>query len=92
MLIGREQEIRELNQDYDLPRSSLIVVYGRRRIGKSSLVRHYASAKPFLSFEALEGQETASQISHFVSQLKSQLNDEFLEQMVFTSWQFRPDC
>lgn len=86
MIIGREQELEELNKDYDHPKSSLIVIYGRRRIGKSSLVQHYATEKPFLSFEAIEGETTPKQIEHFISQLLHQVDDEFLPQITFTTW------
>jgi AAA+ ATPase superfamily predicted ATPase len=86
MIIGRENEIDELSNDYDNKKSSLIVIYGRRRIGKSSLVQHYAIRKPFLSFEALEAESTHKQIEHFISQLSLQVEDEFLPQMKFTTW------
>ncbi|HEY8272298.1 MAG TPA: ATP-binding protein, partial [Pseudobdellovibrionaceae bacterium] len=86
MIIGRKQEIDELNSDYLSEKSSLIVIYGRRRIGKSALVANYASKKPFLSFEALEGVNKAKQIEHFISQLNLQIKDEFLSQMRFGRW------
>lgn len=86
MIIGRKQEIYELNNDYDRNESSLVVIYGRRRIGKSSLVEYYANKKPFLSFEALEGIAKPKQIEHFISQLNVQIEDEFLSQMKFTKW------
>ncbi|MBQ6667803.1 MAG: ATP-binding protein [Bacteroidales bacterium] len=37
-MIGREQEIRELNERYDSNRPEFIAVYGRRRVGKTYLV------------------------------------------------------
>ncbi len=36
--IGREDELALLAADYDSDRSELCVVYGRRRIGKSTLL------------------------------------------------------
>lgn len=37
-MIGREREIRELNECYDSGRAEFIAVYGRRRVGKTYLV------------------------------------------------------
>ena len=39
MLIGREQEQRQLLQAMDSDESQFIAVYGRRRIGKTYLIR-----------------------------------------------------
>ncbi|MCI6427679.1 MAG: ATP-binding protein [Rikenellaceae bacterium] len=38
-LIGRKFQIQELNERYDSDRAELVVVYGRRRVGKTFLVR-----------------------------------------------------
>ena len=37
-MIGREEEIREMNERYDSGRPEFIAVYGRRRVGKTYLV------------------------------------------------------
>ena len=37
--IGREKEIKQLRQRYESPSPEFIVVYGRRRVGKTFLVR-----------------------------------------------------
>lgn len=39
MLIEREKEIKTLQQAYHSEYSEFVAVYGRRRIGKTSLVR-----------------------------------------------------
>lgn len=39
MLIGREKEIRELRRAYDSEYSEFAAVYGRRRVGKTFLIR-----------------------------------------------------
>ena len=38
MLIGREKEIRELNKLYDKNNAELVAIYGRRRVGKTTLI------------------------------------------------------
>ncbi len=37
-MIGREQEVKELNRLYERNRAELVAIYGRRRVGKTFLV------------------------------------------------------
>ena len=74
MFIGRRQEITVLEEAYGSSKGELVVLYGRRRVGKSSLVAEFLRGKPntFL-FEALEGESTDQQIRHFLSLLGKQV-------------------
>ncbi len=51
--IGRKEELRLLNGVYDKQSASLIVIKGRRRIGKSRLVQEFAKGTEFYSFTGL---------------------------------------
>ena len=74
MFVGRKNELKLLNDAYRSKKDELIVLYGRRRIGKSSLVKCFAEKKKFYyEFEALEGETTHGQINHFSQQLKKQV-------------------
>ncbi len=44
--INREEELRSLNEDYARPGSSLYILYGRRRLGKTTLLRQFAARRP----------------------------------------------
>ncbi len=88
MFVGRENELTLLNEAYRSPKSDLVVLYGRRRIGKSSLVKHFAEKKPsYFEFEALEGETTHRQISHFKDQLKKKVDDPILDSVRFQNWE-----
>lgn len=50
--IGRERELRALTRELGRPRPSLIVVFGRRRIGKSTLLLHATRARPSIYYQA----------------------------------------
>ena len=50
IFIGRHQELKTLADQYAQPRSNLIPIYGRRRIGKSELVLHFLRNKPGFYF------------------------------------------
>lgn len=47
-LIGREREIQELQRCVDSGQSEFVIVYGRRRVGKTFLVDEYFKRTFFL--------------------------------------------
>ncbi|MGA1869948.1 MAG: AAA family ATPase [bacterium] len=88
MFVGRKEELKLLNEVYHSAKSELVIIYGRRRIGKSSLVNHFAKNKSsFYTFEALEGETTQVQLRHFTELLKKQMNDPILESVHFKTWE-----
>lgn len=48
--IGRERELKVLNRAWEAPRSGFIPIYGRRRVGKSSLILRFLDHKPALYY------------------------------------------
>ncbi len=52
MFIGREKELAELEHRYVGEKKEFGVVYGRRRIGKTKLIRHFAEGKKGIIFQA----------------------------------------
>jgi len=83
---GRKDELNELEMKWATSKSELIVVYGRRRIGKSKLIEEFCRNKPALSFEGLEGKKTQAQIRHFQAILQKQVPDRGLQQQKFIGW------
>jgi uncharacterized protein len=51
--IGRKDEIEQLRNQQDRGRASLVVVQGRRRIGKSRLIEEFAKGQTFYRFTGL---------------------------------------
>lgn len=64
-LIGREREIRELERAYQSGRSELVVLYGRRRVGKTFLVRSYFQDRFDFHFVGAHNKKQAIQLSNF---------------------------
>jgi hypothetical protein len=88
MFVGRKNELKLLNDAYRSEKDELVVLYGRRRIGKSSLVKCFAEKKKsYFEFEALEGVTTQGQINHFSQQLKKQIEDPILDSVRFANWE-----
>jgi len=54
MFIGRENELKNLNNLYLLDSFQLVVVYGRRRVGKTMLISQFCKDKPSIFFVAEE--------------------------------------
>ncbi len=87
MFIGREYELKQLEDAYTSNKSCLAVIYGRRRIGKSSLLKQFAAGKPYVfPFEAVENEDSEGQITHFTSSLKELFPDPLLSSMKFKNW------
>lgn len=54
MFIGRQQELEFLNSRYNSPKAELIVLYGRRRVGKTELLTEFCKDKPNLFYSCNE--------------------------------------
>lgn len=88
MFVGRRHELRRLEEAYSSSKGELVVLYGRRRIGKSQLINEFMKGKPrAYSFEALEGENTAVQIRHFTDSLRRQCPDPVMKHVSFSRWE-----
>lgn len=87
--IGRQAEFEKLKTTYQKGLSSLVVVKGRRRIGKSRLIAEFAAKTPgsrFLSFAGLAPQKGVTaqiQRDHFGQKLATYLKTPAL---TFRDW------
>lgn len=53
----REEELRKLNKRYRDDKFECIVIYGRRRVGKTALINEFCKDKPTIFFSALNTTE-----------------------------------
>lgn len=76
-LIGRERECEELKWALDSHRSELVVLYGRRRVGKTFLVRRFFNDTYCFHYVGAHNQKKAMQLQNFRESLVrySSLND-----------------
>ena len=54
MFLGRKNELAKLNELYQTKGFEFVVMYGRRRVGKTTLLSEFAKDKPHLFFVAEE--------------------------------------
>ncbi len=70
MFVGREQELATLEKAYSSERFQMVVVYGRRRVGKTTMLSHFAEEKRTLFFTAQQ-QTNANNLSDFCREVAS---------------------
>ena len=64
----REDELRKLNKRYADDKFECIVIYGRRRVGKTALINEFCKDKPTVFFSALNttGKENLEALSRAI--------------------------
>ena len=82
--IGRTKELSDLKQEYN-NKHSFVVIYGRRRIGKTALIQEFIKDKPALYFLATEESEPQS-MKRFALSLSQFANQEFIAKANFDDW------
>ena len=68
MFIGREKELAFLNERYEEKRGQMIVLYGRRRVGKTETLREFCKGKPHVFFSCTQTTD-AMQLARFSVQM-----------------------
>ena len=68
---NRTDELAALKERLDSPRGESFVLYGRRRVGKSELLRHFGEGRRQFYFEATSGsrgdqlEDLSAELAHF---------------------------
>ncbi len=68
MFVGREAELKFLNDKYEADGGQLIVLYGRRRVGKTETLREFCKDKPHVFFSCTQTTDRV-QLRNFSSRL-----------------------
>ena len=84
--IDRKNELDFLNKEYNKKDSSLIIVYGRRRIGKTSLIKEFGKNKNMIYFLATEESEAQNR-EMFKNIIASKFNNELLNSIIVDNWE-----
>lgn len=83
IFIGREQELEDLNDLYSQDRFHLFVLYGRRRVGKTTFLNEFCKNKEYIFYSAEQSNEKIN-LEKFSELVFSYYNEEGLEP--FSSW------
>ncbi len=84
--IGRKKELAALEHAYQAQGSAFMPVYGRRRVGKSELIKHFIKDKQALYFLGKQA-PARLQLKEFLRNGASALNQPLLEQAWADDWQ-----
>ena len=83
--INREQELEALEKQYATDGASFMVIYGRRRVGKTTLIREFIKDKRALYFLAREESEDVS-IKRFTDELFTYTGEKNLPSTSYDKW------
>lgn len=84
--IGRRYELSCLEDEFVRDCASLVVLHGRRRVGKTRLLAQFCLKKQFLRFEGLEKGSPLEQIENFLKQLAQQTKNHLFNKVATSSW------
>jgi len=85
MFINRTAELEQLGHLYGSDRAELFVLYGRRRVGKTELLRAFCIDKPHIFFIATLSSDT-EQLATFSQQIYGFSHSEVPASFTFPSW------
>lgn len=84
--VDRKNEINFLQNEYKKKESSFVVIYGRRRIGKTSLLSEFIKDKDALFFLATEESENENR-NAFTKSVAMYTQNELLENAKVDEWE-----
>ncbi|MFH1161409.1 MAG: ATP-binding protein [bacterium] len=84
--INRQRELAFLGQEYTLKRSSFVVIYGRRRLGKTALIKEFIKDKPQAVYFLADKSSETMTINLFKDVITRSLGKQFLSDVTFSTW------
>lgn len=82
--IGRQAELSKLNAEYTRD-GSFVVIYGRRRVGKTTLIKEFLKKKTAFYFLATEELESQS-MKRLAGVIARTTKNALLQKATFTDW------
>lgn len=83
--IGRESELKTLDREFNRG-SGFVVIYGRRRVGKTTLIKEFIKNKDAMYFLATEELEIGN-MKRFTNTLAEYSKQDYLKNASFSDWE-----
>ncbi len=83
--INREQELRVLNEKWQAKTAQFFIIYGKRRVGKTELIKQFTQGKPAIYFLA-DQRTTTDQLRELGQIVGSYFHDDILIRNGFGEW------
>ena len=84
--INRKKELETLRKEYNRKEASFVVIYGRRRVGKTSLIKEFCKDKRKIMFLATEESESENRTA-FKETVAEALDDSLLREAQINRWE-----
>jgi uncharacterized protein len=85
LFVNRKQELQFLDEHFKTKAAELIVIYGRRRVGKTEFTLHFSKDKPHIYFLADQRPETEL-IQELKQQMSRYLQNESFAKLAIKDW------
>ena len=86
LFVNRSEELGILEKEYRRKEAAMVVLYGRRRVGKTALLAEFLKGKPGLYFLATEESEEINR-QNFRELVADFLRDDLLRGTSLTRWE-----
>ncbi|MBI4482712.1 MAG: ATP-binding protein [Acidobacteria bacterium] len=83
--VDRETELRSLQQRWTASGSQLVMVYGKRRVGKTELLKQFMRDKPAV-YVLADRRPEREQLKEVASRLGAHFGDDFIGRKGFKDW------
>jgi len=83
--INRTQELQALNEKWQSKTAQFFIIYGKRRVGKTELIKQFIQDKPAIYFLA-DKRTTTEQLRELGQIVGSYFHDDILVKNGFTDW------
>lgn len=83
--INRDHELKFLNEKWNERKAQLIIIYGKRRVGKTELIKQFIKNKDSVYFLA-DKRNQIEQLKELGRIIGEKFNDSILEKNGFSNW------
>lgn len=84
--VGRRNEWGRLTEIGQAKEPAILIVYGRRRIGKTELLEQVYANRNILKFEGIRGKSQEEQMTHVLWQLSEYINEPLISKLKMNTW------
>jgi len=85
MFADRDGELRWLEQRWTAPGAQLLIVYGKRRVGKTALLKRFITGRPAV-YVLADRRPEREQLGEVARRLGAHFGDAFIGRKGFTDW------
>ncbi|TAF74539.1 MAG: ATP-binding protein [Bacteroidetes bacterium] len=86
LFVNRQREREQLEFEYQRAKSAFLILIGRRRMGKTSLLHHFTKNKKNVLYYYSDKDTESTQINKFKNMIAAWSGDTLMNNIAFTHW------